>query len=46
MTTARKKINLEELIQRATSGRKFNRHELFRPVDQELHTRLKGLAMA
>jgi hypothetical protein len=31
MATARKKISLEELIQRATSGRKFNRHELFRP---------------
>ncbi|HYT55331.1 MAG TPA: TM0106 family RecB-like putative nuclease [Verrucomicrobiae bacterium] len=31
MATARKKISLEGLIQRATSGRKFNRHELFRP---------------
>ena len=25
------KITLEELIQRATAGRKFNRHTLFRP---------------
>jgi hypothetical protein len=31
MATARKKISLEELIQRAASRRKFNRHELFRP---------------
>ena len=28
---ARKQITLEELIQRATGGRKFNRHTLFRP---------------
>ena len=31
MATARKKISLEELIQRTASRRKFNRHELFRP---------------
>jgi hypothetical protein len=31
MATDRKKISFEELIQCATSGRKFNRRELFRP---------------
>jgi len=31
MARAQDKITIEELIQRATSGRKFNRHKLFRP---------------
>jgi predicted RecB family nuclease len=31
MATQTHKITLEELIQRATAGRKFNRHNLFRP---------------
>ena len=31
MAEAQNKITIEQLIQRATSGRKFDRHNLFRP---------------
>ena len=31
MATRRKPLTVEDLVQRATGGRKFNRHALFRP---------------